>query len=40
MGMKEILEKIARGLTLSVDEAYEVARGMLTNVDEPYRRQY
>ncbi len=34
MAMKEILEKIARGLALSVDEAYEVAKGMLTSIDE------
>ncbi|ADN49638.1 anthranilate phosphoribosyltransferase [Vulcanisaeta distributa] len=34
MTMKEILEKIARGLALSVDEAYEVAKGMLTSIDE------
>lgn len=32
--MKDVLEKIARGLALSVDEAYEVAKGMLTSIDE------
>ena len=32
--MRGILEKIARGLTLTVDEAYEAAKGMLTNIDE------
>ena len=34
MNVREILEKIARGLALSVDEAYEVAKGMLVSVDE------
>ncbi len=32
--MREVLEKIARGVALSIDEAYEIARGMLTSVDE------
>ncbi|MGC8607157.1 MAG: anthranilate phosphoribosyltransferase [Vulcanisaeta sp.] len=32
--MRDVLEKIARGFALSVDEAYDTARGMLTNIDE------
>ncbi|BDR92355.1 anthranilate phosphoribosyltransferase [Vulcanisaeta souniana] len=32
--MRDALEKIARGLALSIDEAYDAAKNMLTNTDE------